>query len=181
MTKGKPVDMKWITDILKIILCVLMTVMIIAVGYGVFTRYVLNDAASWTGELSGYVLVWITFLGSAWAVFEKGHMSVENFVEKFPPSLYFFVKALINVALIIFACLVTYYGTILAVNSIHDKVITLPVTKGFVYAVIPVSGLLMLIGFVRDLVQLFINSGPFKKHSSEPNTVQRSGQLRGGE
>lgn len=44
-----------------------------------FTRYVLNDSLGWTEEIARYLLVAVTFAGSAVAVRRNTHISVEFF------------------------------------------------------------------------------------------------------
>ncbi len=48
---------------LRLLLTLFMAVMIIAVVWQVFTRFVLNDPANFTDELSRYLLIWIGVLG----------------------------------------------------------------------------------------------------------------------
>lgn len=44
-----------------------------------FTRYVMNDSIGWTEEIARYLLVLVTFAGSAIAVRRNTHISVEFF------------------------------------------------------------------------------------------------------
>ncbi|MBP1933865.1 TRAP transporter small permease [Ammoniphilus resinae] len=139
----------------KAIIVVLMFGMIITVSYGVFTRYVLHDAAVWTGEISGYILVWITFLGSAWAVFEKSHISFDALLEKMPRTINIIIQLVFNLSMITFVAILTYYGFIVTGNALHDEMLTLPFTKALVYGIVPVSGILMILAFLIQIAQLF--------------------------
>jgi TRAP-type C4-dicarboxylate transport system permease small subunit len=51
-----------------------------------FTRYVLNDSMSWTEEIARYLLMWLTFIGSAVVARRGLHISVEALLH-FLPSL----------------------------------------------------------------------------------------------
>jgi TRAP-type C4-dicarboxylate transport system permease small subunit len=146
---------KIITNAIKSILMILMVMMVITVSYGVFTRFILNSSASWTGELAGYILVWITFFGSAWAIFDKSHISFDSLVEKLPRVVGSSIKFLFNLAMIFFVSVMTYYGFIVTKSSIYDATLTLPLSRGIVFAVVPVSGLIMIIGFMVEIVLLF--------------------------
>ncbi|WP_240375976.1 TRAP transporter small permease [Bacillus piscicola] len=141
--------------LIKGTLILLMVMMVFSVGYGVFTRYVLDNAASWTGELSSYILVWVTFLGSSWAVIEKKHINVDILTKTIPFSLQLIIKVGVHVSLLIFSCLLVYFGTIVSIDNLDNKALTLPITMGLVYCVIPISGLIMFSGFAKQAIQLF--------------------------
>lgn len=51
-----------------------------------FTRYVLNDSIGWTEEIARYLLVTVTFAGSALAMRRNTHISVEFFYRYLPLS-----------------------------------------------------------------------------------------------
>ncbi len=49
-----------------------------------FTRYVLNDSLTWTEEIAQYLLMAITFTGSAMAARRGTHITVEFLLDKLP-------------------------------------------------------------------------------------------------
>ena len=55
------------------------------VFYQFFTRYVLNDSASWTEEIARYLLIIVTFLGSSMAARRNTHIHVD-FVYRYLPA-----------------------------------------------------------------------------------------------
>ena len=50
-----------------------------------FTRYVLNSSLGWTEEIARYLLIAVTFLGSAMAVRKRSHIAVEFCYRYFGP------------------------------------------------------------------------------------------------
>jgi TRAP-type C4-dicarboxylate transport system permease small subunit len=58
----------------------------LTVFYQFFTRYVLNDSASWTEEIARYFLVVVTFLGASMGVRRNSHIHVE-FVYRYLPAV----------------------------------------------------------------------------------------------
>ena len=141
------------------ILAVLIVGIILTTSWGVITRYLLDSAASWTGELAAYMLVWITFLGSALAVVEGGHMNFDLILENLPPTTRKIVKLLGNIALLYFTGVLTYYGGIVAMSAIQDHALTMPISKSLFYAALPVSGLIMVIGYLLDTLKIFRSEG----------------------
>jgi TRAP-type C4-dicarboxylate transport system permease small subunit len=51
-----------------------------------FTRYVLNSSLGWTEEIARYLLIVVTFLGSAMAVRKRCHIAVEFCYRYFGPG-----------------------------------------------------------------------------------------------
>jgi TRAP-type C4-dicarboxylate transport system permease small subunit len=58
----------------------------LTVFYQFFTRYVLNDSASWTEEIARYFLVVVTFLGASMGVRRNSHIHVE-FIYRYLPAV----------------------------------------------------------------------------------------------
>jgi len=137
---------------LKGTLIILMAIVTVSVTWGVFTRYVLNEAATWTGELSGYCLVWITFIGSAYAIFQKTHIRFESLIDILPRPIKLTIETIFSLSMLFFVSVIMVYGGRLAFNSMGDETLSLPLTKGIIFLVLPISGALMVIGFLMELI-----------------------------
>lgn len=140
---------------IRAILAILIVGIILSTSWGVITRYILDSAASWTGELATYLLIWITFLGSALAVVEGGHMNFDLILESLPPTAHKIVKLLGNITLLYFAGVLTYYGAVVALSTVTDHALTMPISKSIFYAAMPVSGIIMVIGYLLDTLKIF--------------------------
>ena len=68
------------------VVIVLFWLLALVVFVQFFTRYVLNDSIGWTEEIARYLLVAVTFAGSAVAVRRNTHISVEFFYRYLPPA-----------------------------------------------------------------------------------------------
>ncbi|MCL6517435.1 TRAP transporter small permease [Alicyclobacillus sp.] len=139
---------------MRVVLIILMVIMIFDVCWGVFTRYVLNQAATWTGELGGYTLAWITFLGSAWATFQKTHIRFETLIESLPRRIAVPIELVFNLITLVFLGVVAYYGFVLVGQSVGEVMETMPFSKAIVYVILPVSCVIMMIGYVAESVQM---------------------------
>jgi len=53
--------------------------------YQFFTRYALNDSASWTEEIARYLLIATAFVGAAINVRKNNHIQVDFFYRLMPP------------------------------------------------------------------------------------------------
>lgn len=69
-----------------------------------FTRYVLNSSLGWTEEIARYLLIAVTFIGSAMAVRKRSHIAVEFFYRWLtPPGRHRLALAVDAVSLVFFA------------------------------------------------------------------------------
>lgn len=57
------------------------------VFYQFFTRYVMNDSASWTEEIARYLLIATVFTGAVIGVVKNNHIQVDFFYRFMPPRL----------------------------------------------------------------------------------------------
>jgi TRAP-type transport system small permease protein len=93
------------------LLIVLFTsLMVIDVNIGVFCRYVLNDALSWTEELSRYLMVWMAYLGMSIAVRDNQHMGLYFIAEKFSPRVRSYMEVGNRIVVMIFLGIVFRYS-----------------------------------------------------------------------
>src|SRR3954463_5625528 len=59
-------------------------VLAVVIFYQFFTRYALNDSASWTEEIARYLLIAVAFVGAAIGVRKNNHIQVD-FLYRFLP------------------------------------------------------------------------------------------------
>jgi TRAP-type C4-dicarboxylate transport system permease small subunit len=57
------------------------------VFYQFFTRYVMNDSASWTEEIARYLLIATVFTGAVIGVVKNNHIQVDFFYRFMPPRV----------------------------------------------------------------------------------------------
>ena len=75
--------LNWITTIVKGVMLVQASIIFIIICTSVFTRYLLNFVPSWSEEIPRYLLVWISYLGTALAVNYKEHISLDFFFNRY--------------------------------------------------------------------------------------------------
>lgn len=130
-----------------------MVVLVISTFMQVVFRFILNSPLAWTEELARYCLVFLTFLGAAYAMAMKQHVLVEFFTNLFPPigrKIFYTVATLVN---LFFFGLMIYYGLQLSMNSMEQLSPVLRIPMGAIYAVIPVSGFLLVVNTLSTYIQ----------------------------
>jgi TRAP-type C4-dicarboxylate transport system permease small subunit len=113
------------------------------VFYQFFTRYVLNDSASWTEEIARYLLIAVVFVGAAVGVRRNNHVQVDFAYRFLPAWIARSMATLVDVARISFLVTASVL-TALLINTIgatRMAVIDLPM--GIVYSVVLAGFVLM--------------------------------------
>ena len=64
-----------------------VVVMTIMVFFQVVMRYVFSLPTSWSDEIAQYCMLWSVYLSVSWAVRERAHIRVMNFINLFPLTI----------------------------------------------------------------------------------------------
>ena len=160
---------KAITKVLEIILIILMAVIVLDVLWQVFTRFILRDPSSYTEELAGFLLIWIGLLGAAYALYTKAHLGIDILTSKLQGAKLHTAQVVIYVIVFLFALFVLLIGGMRLVNmtlTLNQISPALGIHMGYVYLVLPLSGILMMFYSVVFIFQLWKNPADLKKEST---------------
>jgi|GEM_PF-789495 len=151
----------------------------LAVVATVFARYVLNDSFSWGEELPGLLLMCLTFFGAAWLARNNGHLAFDGLTSSLPRPFSQIVQT-INLLLVqFFLVALTYYGWVITVTTGNTSLVTLDLPQALFRAVIPLSGLIMLFAFGRELFMVWYSPGSTPPHDdSEGESVYEKSTVR---
>jgi len=144
-----------ITHYLGLFLVILMSIITIDVLWGVFTRYAIGHQASWTEELARFLLIWIGILGAAYASGQNMHLAIDLLSPKLKDKSKRRLAILIRMLIIIFAfCILVIGGfrLIYVTQVLGQMSPALQVPMTVVYAVLPISGILIVYYKVHDLL-----------------------------
>lgn len=135
----------WAIRGIEVLLILLMGAMTLLIFSEVIFRYVFLAPITWYDEFAGYMLVWVTFLGSVVALHRRRHIGFETVVEALPPIWQRAATLLVYLLIIVFQVVLIVYGWRLTFELAGEMAITLPIPIGFIHVVLPLSGLMMLI------------------------------------
>lgn len=122
------------------------------IPWGVFTRYVINSAASWPEPAAVLLTVSLTFFGAA-ACYRLGiHMSVTVGVDLLSPHIRRFTNFFVEMLMAVIAVFMVIYGIRLCEATWLNTIADFPfLSVGVVYAPIPLGGLLTLLFIIEHL------------------------------
>lgn len=125
-------------------LIVVVLLLALIVPIGVIFRYGLNSALSWTDEVGGMLLVMITFLGSVIALDRGGHLDMDLFANRTPPRVKTMLRAFTDLVLAVWLVVILVNGWTIATRLFGQTLVSLPISRGLLQGVMPLSAALML-------------------------------------
>jgi TRAP-type C4-dicarboxylate transport system permease small subunit len=143
----------WLHGSLGIACGILLVGLVTICFVEVLLRDLVSKSLPWYDELAGFLLVWLTFLGAALAEQRNGHIGVE-LIERLGPRRERAFRGVNQLVLFGMQALILYHGVILAVRSADTMAITLPISMGILYAIVPVWSVLMMIIHAMHLTRL---------------------------
>lgn len=123
------------------------------IPWGVYTRYVLNSAASWPEPTAVLLTIWLTFFGAAACYRLRFHMNVSFFVKLMPAFWQRFFDALAEVAMVAMSIFMTVWGAKLVVTTWNNSIADFPdLSVGVTYLPIPLGGAVLFLFVVERML-----------------------------
>ncbi|MFT5167233.1 MAG: TRAP-type C4-dicarboxylate transport system permease small subunit [Saprospiraceae bacterium] len=143
-----------INRIIEFLLVSIFVLLVIDVLWQVFSRYVIGQSYSFTEELARFALIWLSILGAAYLNGRRDHLSMDFLLRKLSVEQLKKRLQIIEALMFIFALVVMVIGggnlvyTTLYLGQISPA---LHISLGYVYAIVPVSGLLIMFFSVYNI------------------------------
>ena len=161
------------TYVLARLCTILLVVMTLLVLWQVFTRYCLNDPASFTEELVRDFLIWTGFIGAAYAFSSREHMALTFVRDRFDAPTRKTITIIVDAIILIFAfSILVVGGTKLAISAAMEYSALLGIPRSLVYSMAPISGVFIIIAQIVNLYEDFtgVSLSP-NAASAEPAVV----------
>lgn len=134
-----------------------MLFLLLAVLWGVLTRYVTESPAVWTTEVSGILFTWVVFIGAAAALRDGQHIRVTLLLDALPDGASRLLRFAGDLVVAVFLC----YGTWLAIGMMEmgatrfSPVMRVPFSWVYLavvisFAAMSVTAVLRLLGLAEE-------------------------------
>lgn len=146
-----------IDKILEFFLVVLMGTLVINVVWQVLSRFVFKDPSSFTDELATFLLIWVGLAGAAYVKGKNEHLAIDILHTKLSPKSLNKMMIFINFLVIVFSGTVMVIGGVWLVYTrfvLGQLSASIQVPLGYVYMIVPISGLLMSYYAIDDIRHL---------------------------
>jgi len=155
--KALTTSISGLNKFLRLLLTLMMALLVLNVTWQVITRFILPHPSSFTEELARFLLIWISLLGSAYAFHTHSHLGFDYLTKKLKQSGAIIVARLGYTLVILFALgVLVVGGTNLTYITFLLKQASpvLGIPMGFVYMVVPISGVLFAVYGVLGLLEM---------------------------
>lgn len=137
-----------LNKVIEALLAVIFGLLVIDVVWQVVSRYVVGQSSSFTEEFARFSLIWLTVLGAAHINGSKdGHLSMDFLLTKLPEEKKIKRQKIIQIMMAVFALVIMVIGggnLVYITLSLGQTSSALQVPLGFVYAIVPISGLIII-------------------------------------
>jgi TRAP-type C4-dicarboxylate transport system permease small subunit len=137
--------------------------------WAVFTRYVLNSAASWPEPLAVLLTIVLTFIGAAAAYRLNLHMNISYFADHLPEPWRGLLDLVVQLLMALIAIFMMVWGERLVEVTWHNTIADFPfLSVGITYLPIPVGGACLLL-FIIERIFLGLPPDPLAHdHETAP-------------
>ena len=106
-----------------------------------------NNPSSYTEELASYLLIWISLLGAAYALRLRAHLGIDILVRRFKGKQQRSIQVFAYGTIIVFSLVALIFGggwLVYVTLDLNQLSAAFQVPIGYVYTVIPLSGLITI-------------------------------------
>ncbi len=130
-----------------------MVLISVVIPYGVFTRYVLNSAASWPEPAAILLSIVLTFFGAAGCYRIGLHMRVSFVRDHLPRRVQQAVDMVAELAMGAMGVFMAVWGEALCETTWHQSIADFPaLSVGVTYLPIPLGGVCLLLFVIERLL-----------------------------
>ncbi|GAK05368.1 TRAP-type C4-dicarboxylate transport system, small permease component [Geomicrobium sp. JCM 19037] len=136
-------------------MALLLFLMTILIFWQVFARFVMGSPLSFSEELARFMMVWLAFLGSAYAFRYGSLISMDLLVELFKGVWLKWLYVLIYMISIGFAFILVVYGIDMMIRVEPQVAPSTRLSMMWPYLAVPVGGLLIFMNALSLMIDTF--------------------------
>jgi len=118
-----------------------LVIITLIIPWGVFTRYVLNSAASWPEPLAVLLMIWFSFTSAAVCYRENMHIGVGLLPNALTGTARLALGLFVELCMIVVSLFMLHYGIKLVATTWYQAIADFPiVSTGISYLPVPIGG-----------------------------------------
>lgn len=138
------------------IACILIFAAMVVIGtYQIAVRYIFNSPSTISEDLLTYSFTWMALLAAALVFGKREHMRMGFLADKLSDENLKVLNIVLECITIVFALVVMVYGGVQITElSMTQKTASLGIPMGYIYLVVPISGVLIALYGVLNIVDI---------------------------
>lgn len=147
--------MKFIEKFEKFVSCACVSVMAVLVFANVIARFIFNSPLAVADEMSCYLFVLMSFMGTAIAARKKAHLGLTIVTDKLSPSAAKKVQVLMYIIAAIFCLLIVIFGVemVISQHSLGQETATMQWPEWIYGLFVPIGAAFAMIAFLSVAVE----------------------------
>jgi TRAP-type transport system small permease protein len=135
----------------EIVASIALAVVVLAVSWGVITRYIIAQPAAWASELATLAFAWLVFFGAAACIKYRLHPSIDMLVRRLPPVLQLAVRWFNHALLLGFFAFMVWFGTRFAADAWNNPSPVMRLPLAWLYGPVAFCFALMIVRHLQVL------------------------------
>ncbi|MFC1872289.1 TRAP transporter small permease [Chloroflexota bacterium] len=146
-----------INTVIMIVSSIVLGIIMLFIAFEVIERHFLNNTTYWLIPIGQLINYFIVFAGSAWLLKQDGHVRMDLILNRLNPKNKRRLNIITSSAAAIMCLTMVWGGAILVIETWGidwEKSELLDIQASPLYAIIPISFLLLFIQFLRNINEL---------------------------
>ena len=148
--------MKFIEKFEKFVACASVSVMAILVFVNVIARFIFNSPLAVADEMSCYLFVLMSFMGTAIAARRKAHLGLTIVTDKLSPSAARKVQVLMYLIAAVFCLLIVVFGIemVMSQYALGQETATMQWPEWIYGLFVPLGGAFSMVAFLDGTIKI---------------------------
>jgi TRAP-type C4-dicarboxylate transport system permease small subunit len=126
-----------------------LIVVVASVCWGVITRYLTEQPATWSGEVAAIGFAWVVFIGASAGFKHRMHVSIDMLMQFIPAGLRVPVERALDVVVVAFCAYVAWLGVCFTGENWDNPTSVLRLPMSIIYAAVTLGFALMTFRYAQ--------------------------------
>lgn len=145
--------LSWLSRLVVFLAATMLVLLVLMTGWMVFTRYVLNDTATWVERGALLTILWVALPVAAVGIRERFHMAVDLVPNALPAALREATRVIADLVLLGFGLVMVQWSWLLVGQMWAFRIPLLGLSQGLQYLPMTICGALVALFAAEHLLR----------------------------
>jgi TRAP-type C4-dicarboxylate transport system permease small subunit len=126
-----------------------LVIVVLSVCWGVITRYLTEQPATWSGEVAAIGFAWLVFVGASAGFKHRMHVSIDMLVQFLPARVRLQVDRVLDIVVVAFCAYVAWLGVVFTAENWDNPTSVLRLPMSIVYAAVTLGFAMMTFRYAQ--------------------------------